>query len=200
MKIYLSDNLCNIDPIKTINNIIDKSIQINSPDIRRNASIIKSKNTLLIDVFDTFIEPAKTDFDVWFIKQEGAAEFVLARDFRKGFMEFKTFYSSIGGNVAVHSDALYNRDFDTIRKEWEQKYVESKFVKYYFGKEYSKEFKGIRIKDFQKMCDIIGCNPRDSMIISDGGNDILSAIYSNIDILLVPRFSTNKEFDYRILI
>ncbi|MGV8086485.1 MAG: HAD family hydrolase [Candidatus Woesearchaeota archaeon] len=203
MTIYLFDNSCisMIDYIQEKVRIdIDKTYKI-VPD--KNLELLMNKELFLIDVFNTFIQPVVDYYDEGIIlERSGMVEFMKLRNPREGFFEFLEYYHNSGKKIGIHSDAIYEKEFNIIRKMWKfDKYMDKFFSSMYVKK--ANLFDGFDernyVKDFDKMILEFNISKEKTLIIGDGGSDILPARAFNVDLLLVPTFNTNPKFDYRRL-
>lgn len=203
MTIYLFDDSC----ISMINHIqkgietdIDKTYKI-VPD--KNLELLMSKELFLIDVFNTFIEPVVDYYDGIILERSGMVEFMKLKTPRLGFFEFLEYYHNCGKKIGIHSDTIYENEFNIVRRMWKF----DKYIDKFFSPMYVKEvnlFYGFDernyVKDFDKMILEFNISKEKTLIIGDGGSDILPARAFNVDLLLVPTFNTNPQFDYRCLV
>ena len=203
MTIYLFNEQCKskIDFVqKNMLPNIDRSYKIES---EKNIELLLNKELFLIDIFNTFIQPIVTIEDDITLERGGMIEFMKLREPRLGFNEFIEYYYTCGKKIGIHSDAIYKKDFEVIRKMW-------KFDQYltrYFDPRYVQKvdiFKGLDernyVKDFDEMIRESNISKEKTLIIGDGLGDIIPAKAFNIDLLLVPTFNVDLNFDYRCLI
>jgi FMN phosphatase YigB (HAD superfamily) len=193
MNIYLAEkNEPKSLPIRELIEELDK-LPIYNPEI--NLELLAKKEYFLIDVFHTFIQPLMDRFEERTYSEEGIVGIIKEKKVRTGFREFLEYYNNLGKIIVIHSDSFFKAEFKEAAKHW----AFGDHVKEYFGKEYLKQNNE---KDFDKMIDKMAASKENSLVIGDGGSDIVPSINGDIDILLIPMYylGVSNTFDYKNLI
>jgi FMN phosphatase YigB (HAD superfamily) len=203
MTIYLFNESCKstIDFIQEkVRLDMDRSYVI-EPD--KNLELLMRKEVFLIDVFNTFIQPVVTIEDDMNKERGGMVYFLKTRTPRTGFNEFLEYYHNNNKKIGIHSDEIYKNEFEEIRKTWGF----DRYIDKFFDCGYATEidmFNGFNernyVKDFNRMIKELDVKKENTLIIGDGLSDILPARAVNVDLLLVPTFKVDQNFDYKDLI
>jgi hypothetical protein len=196
MKIYLSGENCRW-MANSFSGYMSKDRLEYIVDHKSNMDLLERKDLILIDVFNTFIQPTVDIYDDITLDRGGIVEFVKTRPVRDGFREFIDHYHGLGKTIGIHSNSFIEKEFERASDYWNF----GSSIDRYFGKEFMiYNFFEDPKKDFNKMIEQFGKGKDETLIIGDGGSDIMPALDCDVDILLVPTFFVDKEFDYRSLI
>ncbi len=201
MEIYLSDRDCKyILCMLGYNNWFKHENMLGLEGV---LDLLGGKDVFLIDVFHTFIEPVTTLDEQRTYERQGIEAFMKYRSPRAGFGDFVRHYQRLGKMIGIHTDSFSRQEFDNIRKGWDF----DSHVDGHFGREYSICIAGTDmydernyIKDFGRMVQDMGAEKEKTLVIGDGRSDIMPSIYFGLDILLVPDYICNSEFDYNSFI
>ena len=201
MTIYLFDTYCK-SAVENIEKHTGLTIEYKC-EPEKNLKLLMSKDTFLIDVFHTFIEPIVTFDDERTYERMGIVAFVKTREPRAGFREFIEFYHNKEKQLGIHSDAFNDVEFAKMKEHWAfgnnvDKFFDMMYAKY---RDITSVYDDHNwIKDFDKMMSEFKVDKQNTLIIGDGLSDIVPAIESNVDLLLVPSFKVDRNFDYNRLI
>jgi phosphoglycolate phosphatase-like HAD superfamily hydrolase len=165
-------------------------------DPRKNKELLEEKKVFLIDTFSTFIPPITDRYDQIAYERGGILAYLRTKEPRAGFKETLEHFKH--KTVGIHTDSLSNKEYQSINKQWQLQNV------HFFGTEYFTydlfgEWTGQGMKDFKKMLGSLNAEPQQTLIIGDGWSDMKPAYKQDIDILLVPSYVREPDFDFRSL-
>lgn len=161
-------------------------------------SLLNSKELFLIDVFNTFIEPI----------HPFSGRNIYDRAVREGFCDFLKHNYLKGKKIGLHTDSMSSDHLAHLSSYWKVKeYIYEHFGNDYLKYTHNKDSNGksilssfLAFKDFKKMAKKANTSLEKSLIIGDGYSDLSGAFIQKVDLLLVPSYNCNENFDFRSLI
>mgnify|MGYP001565549934 CR=1 FL=1 len=193
MKVYKADNSVHLN--------VEDEVFLESSGItifKFKQSLLNSKELFLIDVFNTFIEPI----------HPFSGKNIYDQVVREGFCDFLKHNYLNGKKIGLHTDSMGSDHLVHLSNYWRIKeYIHEHFGNDYMKHTHKKDSNGkpillsfLAFKDFKKMAKKINIPLEKSLVIGDGYSDLLGAFMQKVDILLVPSYNCNENFDFKSLI